>query len=159
MGNISHFGIICAPSEFDEVLAFYLDALKPLGFKEIMRPVECAVGLGNSFAPEFWIVAKEECAKAPQEQRKKMGTHFAFWGKDHAAVHAFHAAALKAGARCNGKAGYRPEYFRYYYASFVLDPLGNNVEVMCLSPAWTQLCWWRSWLPGWKGLDPVGKQD
>ena len=51
---------------------------------------------------------------------------------DHAAVHAFHAAAVKAGGTCNGKAGYRPEYVQSYYAAFVMDPLGNNVEVMCM---------------------------
>lgn len=81
MGNISHFGICCAPSEFDEVLAFYLAALKPLGYREMMRPVDKAVGMGNGWAPEFWIVAKEGCAKVSIEERKDMAIHFAFWGK------------------------------------------------------------------------------
>jgi hypothetical protein len=78
---------------------------------------------------------------------------------DHAAVHAFHAAGLQAGGKCNGKAGYRPEYIRYYYAAFIIDPLGNNVEVMCLYPAWTQFYWWRSWLPGAKALDAGNKKE
>jgi hypothetical protein len=78
---------------------------------------------------------------------------------DHAAVHAFHAAGLQAGGNCNGKAGYRPEYIRYYYAAFIIDPLGNNVEVMCLYPAWTQFWWWRSWLPGAKALDVGDKKE
>jgi hypothetical protein len=78
---------------------------------------------------------------------------------DHPTVHAFHTAAVKAGGICNGKAGYRPEYFKYYYAAFILDPLGNNVEVMCVSPAWTQLWWWWSWLPGFKGLESEDKKN
>jgi hypothetical protein len=78
---------------------------------------------------------------------------------DHAAVHAFHTAGLKAGGTCNGKPGYRPEYVRYYYGAFIIDPLGNNVEVMCMYPAWTQLWWWRSWLPGWKGLGRESKKE
>jgi hypothetical protein len=81
MGNISHLGIYCAPSEFENVLAFYLGALEPLGYKEKMRPVEKAVGLGNGCAPEFWIVAKDACAKVSIEERKELGIHFAFWGK------------------------------------------------------------------------------
>lgn len=86
MGNISHFGINCTPSEFDEVLAFYLAALKPVGFKEILRPVEKVVGLGNGYAPDFWIVAKEGCEKVSRGERRNLGTHFAFWGKGEYAV-------------------------------------------------------------------------
>lgn len=81
MGNISHLGISCAPSEFDQVLAFYLAALKPLGYREMMRPVEKVVGLGNGWAPEFWIGAKEGYGKVSIEERKEFGVHFAFWGK------------------------------------------------------------------------------
>jgi catechol 2,3-dioxygenase-like lactoylglutathione lyase family enzyme len=55
--------------------------------------------------------------------------HMAFSG-DRDAVHAFHAAALAAGFRDNGAPGERPEYHAGYYAAFVLDPDGNNVEVV-----------------------------
>jgi hypothetical protein len=81
MGNISHFGINCTASEFDDLVAFYLAALKPLGYKEMLRPVDKVVGLGNGWAPEFWIVAKEACEKVGIAERKAMGTHYAFWGK------------------------------------------------------------------------------
>jgi catechol 2,3-dioxygenase-like lactoylglutathione lyase family enzyme len=56
--------------------------------------------------------------------------HIAFPTTDDAAVHAFHAAALEAGYRDNGAPGERPEYHPGYYAAFVLDPDGNNVEVV-----------------------------
>jgi hypothetical protein len=48
----------------------------------------------------------------------------------HAAVDAFHQAALAAGGKCNGPPGPRADYHPEYYGAFVLDPLGNNVEVV-----------------------------
>lgn len=44
---------------------------------------------------------------------------------------AFHAEALKAGAKDNGKPGLRPDYSANYYGAFVIDPDGNNVEAVC----------------------------
>lgn len=55
--------------------------------------------------------------------------HLAFPG-DRTAVDGFHAAALAAGARDNGAPGERPAYHAGYYGAFVLDPDGNNVEVV-----------------------------
>ena len=55
--------------------------------------------------------------------------HLAFQAKDRAAVEAFHKAALAAGGRDNGAAGERP-YHPGYYAAFVLDPDGNNMEAV-----------------------------
>jgi hypothetical protein len=45
-----------------------------------------------------------------------------------AAVDRFHADGLKAGGRENGKPGLRTDYSPDYYAAFLLDPEGNNVE-------------------------------
>ena len=56
--------------------------------------------------------------------------HLAFAAPDRATVEAFHAAALAAGYRDNGAPGERPEYHPGYYAAFVLDPDGNNVEAV-----------------------------
>ena len=55
--------------------------------------------------------------------------HLAFGGSEDD-VRAFHAVAVGAGYRDNGEPGYRPEYHEGYYAAFVLDPDGNNVEVV-----------------------------
>ena len=55
--------------------------------------------------------------------------HLAFPG-DRDAVHAFHAAATGAGYADNGPPGERPVYHPGYYAAFVCDPDGNNVEVV-----------------------------
>ena len=57
--------------------------------------------------------------------------HLAFSAADDAAVDAFHRAAVAAGYRDNGAPGERPEYHPGYYAAFVLDPDGTNVEAVC----------------------------
>jgi catechol 2,3-dioxygenase-like lactoylglutathione lyase family enzyme len=56
--------------------------------------------------------------------------HLAFGTDDDAAVAAFHDAATGAGFRSNGPPGERPQYHRGYYAAYVLDPDGNNVELV-----------------------------
>jgi catechol 2,3-dioxygenase-like lactoylglutathione lyase family enzyme len=56
--------------------------------------------------------------------------HIAFAASEDATVDAFHAAAIEAGYRDNGAPGERPEYHAGYYGAFVLDPDGNNVEVV-----------------------------
>jgi catechol 2,3-dioxygenase-like lactoylglutathione lyase family enzyme len=56
--------------------------------------------------------------------------HMAFPASDNGAVDDFHSAALAAGFRDNGGPGERPEYHAGYYAAFVLDPDGNNVELV-----------------------------
>lgn len=55
--------------------------------------------------------------------------HLAFQAKDRATVDAFHRAALAHGGRDNGAPGERP-YHPGYYAAFVLDPDGNNIEAV-----------------------------
>lgn len=56
--------------------------------------------------------------------------HLAFGTGEDAAVDAFHAAATAGGFRSNGAPGERPQYHRGYYAAYVLDPDGNNVELV-----------------------------
>ena len=60
--------------------------------------------------------------------------HLAFQARDRASVDAFHAAALAHGGRDNGAPGERP-YHPGYYAAFVLDPDGNNIEAVYHGPA------------------------
>jgi catechol 2,3-dioxygenase-like lactoylglutathione lyase family enzyme len=56
--------------------------------------------------------------------------HMAFPADDDATVDAFHAVATAAGHRSNGEPGERSEYHAGYYAAFVLDPDGNNIELV-----------------------------
>ena len=50
---------------------------------------------------------------------------------DHSAIKKFHADGLKAGGRDNGAAGPRADYSPSYFAAFLIDPDGNNVEAVC----------------------------
>jgi hypothetical protein len=52
------------------------------------------------------------------------------WHGCGCSVHAFYAAAIKAGAKDNGALGLRPFYHPNYYGAFVLDPAGNNIEAV-----------------------------
>ena len=51
----------------------------------------------------------------------------------HAAVDKFHTAGVKAGGKDNGAPGLRADYSPKYYAAFLVDPDGNNVEAVCMS--------------------------
>lgn len=61
--------------------------------------------------------------------------HLAFMARDEEAVKRFHAAALSAGGKDNGAPGERAQYHPGYYAAFVIDPDGNNVEAVYHGPA------------------------
>jgi catechol 2,3-dioxygenase-like lactoylglutathione lyase family enzyme len=56
--------------------------------------------------------------------------HVAFAAKENATVDAFHRAALAGGYRDHGAPGERPVYHAGYYGAYVLDPDGNNIEVV-----------------------------
>ncbi|KAF7164851.1 hypothetical protein CNMCM5623_009278 [Aspergillus felis] len=118
---IDHVGIYAPKDQLESIVDWYKKALAPLNYKEIMR-VPGAVGLGSE-APDFWIGETDE-------QTRGKGIHLAFVAPDHATVDAFHQAALAAGGKNNGAPGTRSEYHPKYYGAFVLDPLGNNVEVV-----------------------------
>ncbi len=61
--------------------------------------------------------------------------HVGFRAQTRAQVDAFHKAALAAGGTDHGAPGLRPHYGPHYYAAFVLDPDGHNIEAVCLTPA------------------------
>jgi hypothetical protein len=58
--------------------------------------------------------------------------HVAFRAGDRAAVDRFHASGVEAGGRDHGRPGLRAEYSPTYYAAFLLDPDGNNIEAVCM---------------------------
>ena len=100
--------------------AFYEAALAPFGVR-VVPYGEDELGIG----PE----GSEDLGLRVGEPRAPM--HIAFLAMDVATVDAFHAAALEAGGTDNGAPGRRPQYHERYYAAFVLDPDGNNVEAVC----------------------------
>ena len=89
------------------------------------------IPLGGEMDGMFWF--DELCvstADSPAAQGHLTGrNHLAFQAKSRAMVEAFHKAGLAAGAKDNGAPGERP-YHPGYYAAFLLDPDGNNIEAV-----------------------------
>jgi catechol 2,3-dioxygenase-like lactoylglutathione lyase family enzyme len=103
---------------------FYDLALAPLGI-ECLYAESDVVGYGVKPNPFFWVGQRAD----PQTS-----VHIAFAAKDRATVTRFHEAALAAGGRDNGPPGFRPDYHPNYYAAFVFDPDGHNIEAVCHAP-------------------------
>jgi catechol 2,3-dioxygenase-like lactoylglutathione lyase family enzyme len=108
---------------------FYDAALNPLGYTCLSED-PAALGYGRDNAA-LWVIAAERPAPADD----KSGLHFCFTAPTRESVDAFHAAALAAGGRDNGKPGVRPDYGPNYYAGFVVDPDGYRIEAYCGQPA------------------------
>jgi catechol 2,3-dioxygenase-like lactoylglutathione lyase family enzyme len=107
---------------------FYLETLKPLGYETIYSIEDVAswsdgvtgCGLGQNQEMRLWLSGEGEHSKI----------HLAFQADSQKKVQEFHEAGLLAGGKCNGAPGPRPQYGPFYYAAFILDPDGNNIEVV-----------------------------
>lgn len=103
---------------------FYEKAFVPLGYKISFGEESVFwafdVGLGSLFE-----------IRHAGEQEAICSCHVAFRVGGEEQVRKFHAAALGAGGLDNGAAGLRPHYSAGYYACFVHDPDGHNIEAMC----------------------------
>jgi catechol 2,3-dioxygenase-like lactoylglutathione lyase family enzyme len=105
--------------DLPRALAFYRAALAPLGY-DVLVEFPQAVGMGTR-KPFLWIT---------QAQHTPSPAHVAF-ASERARIDAFHAAALTAGGTDNGAPGVRADYHPHYYAAYIYDPEGNNIEVVC----------------------------
>jgi catechol 2,3-dioxygenase-like lactoylglutathione lyase family enzyme len=120
---IDHVSIQCA--DFEASATFYDAVLAPLGGKRILE-FGPAIGYGTE-APDFWL-GRQQSGDGFRE------SHLAFAAPDRAAVDAFFAAAVQAGAEVLHEPRLWPEYHANYYGAFVRDPDGNNVEAVCHQP-------------------------
>lgn len=117
-------------SDYARSKAFYLQALAPLGYALVMEVQQHendapAAGFGANGKPDLWIGG---------EGGLQRPIHIAIAALDRAAVDAFYRAAIAAGGKDNGAPGLRPHYHPNYYAAFVLDPDGHNIEAVCHTP-------------------------
>jgi catechol 2,3-dioxygenase-like lactoylglutathione lyase family enzyme len=125
---IDHTGIFV--SDWARSRAFYDAVFGALGGGMLMEvPTEYtggvhSCGYGREH-PSFWLTEASEAGP---------GRHTAFAARSRAEVDAFYAAAMAHGGRDNGGPGLRPEYSPDYYAAFVYDPDGNNIEAVCHAP-------------------------
>jgi catechol 2,3-dioxygenase-like lactoylglutathione lyase family enzyme len=110
--------------DFEQAKRFYEQALAPLGYS-VQMEFAGAAGFGTGAGiPDFWIGSSPERGAA----------HVAFSASDRETVDAFYEAAIAAGGQDNGGPGLRPHYHETYYAAYVHDAAGNNVEAVCHRP-------------------------
>jgi catechol 2,3-dioxygenase-like lactoylglutathione lyase family enzyme len=131
--------------DVDASVNFYMSALAPLGYLEKVRHGD-TVGLGvddGTPRADFYIAPADptiptvtitDSTHAGQSTDFPSApispiTHLAFRAQTPQAVSDFYEAALSAGGKDNGKPGLR-EYHPGYFAAFVLDPDGNNIEAV-----------------------------
>lgn len=131
--ELNHVGI--PVSDIAASKSFYEAALSALGMTITMEvgPEQTesggtAIGFGSEGQNGlFWIGDNEKVGE---------GVHVAFTAESHEQVRAFYEAAMAAGGRDNGPPGPRPHYGPNYYAAFVYDPDGANIEAVCMKPTW-----------------------
>ncbi len=121
---LDHIGVYVA--DFERAKKFYSVALAPIGYSMLKEfPEWSTAGFGGADGhSDFWISQRESAHNV----------HLCFKADKKDAVDAFYKAGLEAGGTDNGAPGYRKEYDAGYYAAFVTDPDGNNLEVVFNDP-------------------------
>jgi len=117
--------VVLYVSDLGRSRRFYEQALEPVGYG-IVFETEGLVAFGSEGQTRFAVRSGKE---------PNTTAHVAFQAEDRATVDAFHAAAMAAGGIDEGPPGVRENYGPTYYAAFVGDPDGNNVESVCRKPA------------------------
>ena len=127
MTIIDHVEIAVRDAELSR--EFYEQALAPLGIVRIITISADQTGhggtrhgFGKEGYPRLWVHSRKT---------QEVDFHIAFAASDRAAVDSFYSAAIAAGGVDNGKPGVRSRYHDSYYAAYVIDPDGINVEVVC----------------------------
>ena len=130
---IDHTGV--SVSDYARSKAFYTLALGAIGYAVLMEVPSTLTGRGDAAGfgdagaappkPDFWIGLGTP---------NRPPVHVAFRVRQRAQVDAFHAAGLASGGSDNGAPGIRAHYHPGYYAAFVRDPDGHNIEAVCHAP-------------------------
>jgi catechol 2,3-dioxygenase-like lactoylglutathione lyase family enzyme len=123
---LDHFGFVV--TDLDASSRFYEACLAPLGLQIIERHDYGAVIFAKSpdnALPFMWIGTARPSFWTEDNEAAKSPAHLAFKATSKEAVEAFYTAALSSGGTDNGKPGERGPG---YYAAYVLDPDGNNIE-------------------------------
>ena len=108
-------------SEWERAKQFYEAVLGPLGYRVVYEEPGALAYLADAGGLDFGVGRRDPVG----------GAHVAFECPDRATVDRFHETALGAGGRDNGAPGIRAQYDAHYYAAYVLDPDGNNIEAVC----------------------------
>ncbi|KAK4183529.1 Glyoxalase/Bleomycin resistance protein/Dihydroxybiphenyl dioxygenase [Podospora australis] len=150
---VNHVSLPTGPSNFKRMREFYLTTLQPIGYKIYKEHDAHFCGMQPALAgPDFWLhcggedfVPVDPELSAEENLRTCGRVHVAFDASSRRQVDEWYQNAIKAGGVPNGPPGER-SYAKGYYAAFVLDPLGNNIEVVHFNP------WWLRALKGAPGF-------
>jgi len=121
--------IDCPVTDIRLSIAFYDALLAPLGLTRLITRIASEpgqpsnAGYGRDGHAGFWL----------SDASRRGRLHVGFAAATREAVVAFHAAGLAAGGTDNGGPGLRP-YTPNYFAAYVIDPDGHNIEAVCRTP-------------------------
>lgn len=148
---IGHVLVRVAKADFAPTVQFYTNALKTLGLNILPGFPEGMVGFGTA-GPEFVLKSSDKSSyvhvafqaagkyndifiSCRSMCKSSIGIASNYFDLDTKAVDAFHAATISAGAKDNGAPGIRAGIHPQYYAAFIYDPIGNNIEAGTLTSA------------------------
>ena len=112
--------VLLVVSDLEASRRFYNAALRPLGFAPMNEELN-GLSYGVMGSDDFAIYQGDEATT---------NAHVAFVAPDREAVESFYSAAMGAGGREKLPPALHPEYHPNYYAAFVFDPDGNNIEAV-----------------------------
>lgn len=118
---LDHIGLFVKDAQ--ERADFYAQLLAPLGYKKAVEYPGAICFANEEDGDGVWL-------ESPKDGNLVIPTHVAFRAKTIEEIKAFHEAGLAAGGVDNGQPGPRPHYGPRYYAAFIHDPDGNNIEAM-----------------------------
>ena len=104
--------------------SFYSSIMSILGYHKVLDIENTVIGYGTNVHDMF------EIRQANNEASLSQSVHLAFNAPNMQTVDDFYRTAIEKGAKCNGIPGFRPEYEEGYYAAFVIDPDGHNIEAV-----------------------------
>jgi catechol 2,3-dioxygenase-like lactoylglutathione lyase family enzyme len=107
--------------DWDRAKRFYEEILEPLGYRVVYEEPGALAYFADARGLDFGIGRRDPTG----------GAHVAFACPDRETVDRFYENALALGGRDNGGPGIRSHYDANYYAAYVLDADGNNIEAVC----------------------------
>src|SRR5262245_8986150 len=134
---LDHIGFVVR--DYAKSVGFYEQALAPLGVRPLQHLVPGEDGYAGTMRwtafgserPQLWLGEGMPAFWTEGHVPGRTPMHLALAAPDRSAVDGFHRAALAAGGSDLGSPGVRPHYHANYYAAYVRDPDGNNLEVVC----------------------------
>ena len=125
-----HHGAPRTPGQIEHMWIRVGDLAAATAFYETIGPHAGFARAGGGSDPERVQFGNDRGSFSVVAGEPTVNLHMAFPAAENDAVDEFHRAATDAGYRSNGRPGERAEYHASYYGAYVLDPDGNNVEVV-----------------------------